>query len=346
MKYHLHSYGRYVQIPIELHTQTQEKTPITIIPPPKMTATTPDRRSARLAAKQSSIPRPKSSFQSLEVHKTRSSNRGANNRGHSHTKAVPGPIKRAKARRKIERSKKATPSPKPKKAFPLLALPAEIRLMVYKFALEICGSNILRANRQVHREAQDMVYRHGTLHVKMLSLIKGDDTPYVVMNITRLQNMTIHCNVSDCYEKTRFGAPNVLNQVSWFKWGLDKGERKSCSVMITTESYRLDDYDIVWVTRMMSELKGFENVYVTISEPRLMGNARVKRHSQLITKLSDKAVKSRLSQPKDREVYEKVEKFMGGNFGPGIWNDHKRFRQRYLEFHPLEFQRQRTLKEG
>ena len=208
----------------------------------------------------------------------------------------------------------------PKTPFPLMGLPPEIRNMVYKLALESAGAEFLATSRQIHQEARGLVYQYGVLRITEPRLSVFHEVPYGLneAELDKIQNLSLDLSLED-----RLWADNAIVDADtnvyqiWEHNEMGLVNRKTCNITLCAD-WKLNLDEIPYLCEGFPFLKSFENFNIAIKD-KWMRNVR---------KRSNKTGPGRL--------YDGLKEEFEQRFGPAIWNDHEKIKERYLEFHPLE----------
>ena len=255
---------------------------------------------------------------------------------------------------------------RPRKSFPLMKLPGELRENVYKHILALDGSTFLRSCRQVYLEARGFAGEYGYFRQKTRCYTLEDgssahyvsyqtkthlnapDFPRLPPDIFRLiQNVHMSIDLDNLNSENE--APHnpllphrcrhYMNDYVPFTWvvGPDQGGWKTCVIEVncsTTHWGIQRGICLKWLFWGLRILVVFENIFLHITDGS-MSNTRFHMARNVKQRTLDRRAEV---QNRNMVSYALAVEWLGRYFGRPIWHDSQKTKRRYLEFHPARFQ--------
>ena len=230
--------------------------------------------------------------------------------------------------------------------FPLLQLPPELRLLIYKPLIAAGDLNIMRANKLVHKEATDLLRKNGVLRMNLgyKDRISSDDFP-LTWSLMLTGTLTAHATDTIQHIEYHFNVDSNVFLV-WSRQfekytdliklfaGRDT-VRQSCRIIwhIGRHGWVPDRSCFVRepVLQAITNLTGFKTlVFRIINEWDHNTHHRVGRFG-IMAPLTENDLPHRMLL----DDYENVRKALEITLGPAILD--KSLKGHFLEFHPSNF---------
>ena len=220
--------------------------------------------------------------------------------------------------------------------FRLLDLPAELVDVVYEYALISGNIAILRTSRRVHSEATKFLYQSACLHIhyeepSSEKLRRNVTAPITATPITAghisIASMQLVQNLDICvdFDVDFLGLLACLDEPLASFIGSDAPPRKTCFLRIKNLEHIIHGPRVSQILHDMKGLVNFQLLYVIASTRHVEEFIQIGRHV--------------VQRMRNAEVYEKAKERLEATLGPSIWYDSNTEAGKYLEFHPLEYQK-------
>ena len=220
--------------------------------------------------------------------------------------------------------------------FRLLDLPAELIDVVYEYALISGNLAILRTSRRVHSKAMKCLYQSACLHIhyeepSSEKLRRNVTAPITAAPVTAghisIAHMQLVQNLDICvdFDVDFLGLVACLDEPLASFIGQDAPPRKTCFLRIKNFEHIIHKPRISQILQDMKGLVNFQKIYVIASTRHVEEFIQIGRH-----------VVQRMRNP---EVYEMAKERLEATLGPSTWYDSNTEAGKYLEFHPLEYQK-------
>ena len=220
--------------------------------------------------------------------------------------------------------------------FRLLDLPSELVDVVYEYALMSGNITILRTSRRVHNEAMKFLYQSACLHIHYKEpsseeLRRNVTAPITALPVTighiSIANMQLVQNLDICvdFDVDFLGLLACLDEPLASFSATNAPPRKTCFLRIRNFEHIIHKPRVSQILHDMSGLVNFQILYVIAST----------RHVEEFIQLGRYVVQ----RMRNAEVYEMAKEGLEATLGPSIWYDSNTEAGKYLEFHPLEYQK-------
>ena len=220
--------------------------------------------------------------------------------------------------------------------FRLLDLPAELIDVVYEYALVSGNLAILRTSRRVHSEAMKFLYQSAYLHIhyeepsseKLRSNVTAPITalPVTIGHIS-IAHMQFVQNLDICvdFDMDFLGLLACLDEPLASFIGRDAPPRKTCFLRIKNFEHMMHKPRVSQILHDMKGLVNFQLLYMIAST----------RHVEEFIQLGPYVIQ----RMRNAEVYGMAKERLEATLGPSVWYDSNSEAGKYLEFHPLEYQK-------
>ena len=220
--------------------------------------------------------------------------------------------------------------------FRLLDLPAELIDVVYEYALVSGNLAILRTSRRVHSEAMAFLYQSAYLHIhyeepSSEKLRRDVTAPITAAPVTAghisIADMRLVQNLDICVDLDVdfLGLLACLDEPLASFIGRDAPPRKTCVLRIKNFGHIIHEPRVSQILHDMKGLVNFHLLYVIAST----------RHVEEFIRIGQNVIQ----RMRNAEVYEMAKERLQATLGPWIWYDSNTEAGKYLEFHPLEYQK-------
>lgn len=240
--------------------------------------------------------------------------------------------------------------------FPLLQLPPELRLLIYKPLIAAGDLNIMRTSKLVHKEAADLMKMNGILRMNLgyTDRISSADFP-LKWSLSLTSTLTAHATDTIQHVEYHFNVDSSVF-LSWSRqfqtytnliksFGGRNTLRQSCRIFwhIGLQGWVPDGSCFVreHVLQAITDLTGFKTLVLRIINEWDDDNKnhRVARFAILAPRTeNDLAHKILLDD------YESVRKALEITLGPAVLD--KSLKGHFLEFHPSDFKSEANTKTG
>lgn len=220
--------------------------------------------------------------------------------------------------------------------FRLFDLPTELVDVVYEYALVSGNLAILYTSRRVHSEAMKFLYQSAFLHIHYEEpsseklRINVVTAPITALPVTAghisIANMQLVQNLDICvdFDVDFLGLLACLDAPLASFIGSDSPPRKTCFLRIKNFEHKHKPR-VSQILHDMSGLVNFQILYVIASTGRVEEFIQLGRYV--------------LQRMRNAEIYEMAKEGLEATLGPSVWYDSNTEAGKYLEFHPLEYQK-------
>ena len=220
--------------------------------------------------------------------------------------------------------------------FRLLDLPTELVDVVYEYAIVSGDIGILRISRRVHSEAMKFLYQSACLHIhyeepSSEKLRRNVTAPITAVPVTAghisIANMQLVQNLDICvdFDVDFLGLLACLDEPLASFSGTNAPPRKICFLRIKNFEHMIHKPRVSQILQDISGLVNFQLLYVIAST----------RHVEEFIQLGRYVVQ----RMRNAEIYEMAKERLEATLGPSIWYNSNTEAGKYLEFHPLEYQK-------